>query len=120
MYGTEQAWAQLQLDGGDGRPLYVGKSEHDLATRDIKMHFASGRTGQSTLRRSLAALLRDELRLMAQPRNPASPERFSHYALNPDGEEALTTWMREHLELALWTPAEDVALASVERAVLHR
>ncbi|CAN5520866.1 hypothetical protein BH24ACT4_BH24ACT4_04440 [soil metagenome] len=51
------AWNQLGLgEPPDDRPLYVGKSERSMASRDVGTHFASGKTGSSTLRRSLAAL----------------------------------------------------------------
>ena len=39
------------------------KAERSLASRDIRTHFESGKTGSSTLRRSLAALLGDHLKL---------------------------------------------------------
>lgn len=120
VYGADDAWCQLGLQDGDSRPLYVGKSEDNLAVRDIATHFRSRRTGQSTLRRSLAALLRDALDLNARPRNPRAPAHFSNYALDPDSEERLTRWMHDHLSLAFWSSAPAVPLLSVERAVLAR
>lgn len=64
-----------------GVPLYVGKSEYDLLARDLNTHFAVGRgtkstTGSSTVRRSLAALLREPLELRAVPRDKSKPNRF--------------------------------------------
>jgi len=120
VYGNGDVWRRLRLHHGDDRPLYVGKSEDNLGSRDIRTHFKSGRTGQSTLRRSLAALLRDDLHFSARPRNPSAPAYFSNYALDPASEEALTRWMNEYLSLAFWQRVGDVSLASVEREVLAR
>lgn len=38
IYGPDQAWTQLGLQHlGDDRPLYVGKAEGSLVTRDLKI-----------------------------------------------------------------------------------
>ncbi len=121
VYADAEVWRQLGLgDPPDERPLYVGKAEDSLVTRDLRTHFAAGRTGQSSPRRSFAALLVDELALVAIPRRPADPEpgRWTHYALEPDGDERLTGWMREHLRLAAWTCKSPVALGKLERLVM--
>lgn len=95
-------WEQLRLgQPPDSRPLYVGKSEDDLAGRDVRDHF-SGASGNSTVRRSLAALLREELRLRAAPRNPARPGHFANYGLEAQSESRLSQWMADSLELAVW------------------
>jgi hypothetical protein len=82
--------------------LYVGKAEDSLASRDLKTHFGDGRTGQSTVRRSFAALLHDTLGLPGFPRNIDTPAYFSNYGLSASDDATLTTWMREHLRLAVW------------------
>lgn len=62
IHGAPAVWEQLGLGAPpDGRPLYVGKAEHSLVDRDVKQHFGTGRTGSSTLRRSVAGLLRAHL-----------------------------------------------------------
>lgn len=115
------AWEQLRLGPPpDDRPLYVGKAEDSLVARDIRTHFGDGRTGQSTFRRSFAALLRDPLGLEATPRNPTKPERFANYGLQPDGDRELTRWMRSNLRLATWESPGDVPLLRVEQALLLR
>lgn len=121
LYADAPTWRQLGLgDPPDERPLYVGKAENSLVARDLRTHFATGRTGQSSPRRSFAALLVDELALVATPRRPADPEpdKWTHYALEPDGDERLTEWMREHLRLAAWPPERPVALGKLERLVM--
>ena len=119
IYGDSPTWEQLGLGAPpDERPLYVGKSESSLASRDLRTHFGDGRTGSSTVRRSFAALLREPLGLHAQPRNPNRPERFANYGLAADGDAKLTTWMREHLRIAVWSKAGEEPLTETELAVL--
>jgi hypothetical protein len=123
-HGDEECWKTLRLQGHDGRPLYVGKSESSLVSRDLEGHFfaqpgwggkATSPTGHSTLRRSLAALLEFE----GVPRNPAKPE--SRYApmfgLSPEDDVKLGTWMQSRLQLAVWAPTQPVVLAPVESEV---
>lgn len=121
LYAEAAVWRRLGLgDPPDGRPLYVGKAEDSLVTRDLRTHFASDKTGQSSPRRSLAALLVDDLKLVAMPRRPADPEpgKWTHYALEPDGDERLTDWMREQLRLAAWPCRHPVALGKLERLIM--
>jgi len=74
----------LGLPARDVRvPIYVGKAEDSLLKRDGQSHFREGKTGQSTLRRSLASLLRDQLGLVARPRNPAKPNHFDRFDMEP-------------------------------------
>jgi hypothetical protein len=117
--GSASVWTELGLgDPPDDRPLYVGKAETSLASRDLRTHFATGRTGSSTLRRSIAALLVDRLELVACPRNPAKPGHFANYALEPGGDQRLTEWMLDRLRIAIWASPE-CDLAVVEQAVLR-
>jgi hypothetical protein len=123
LHARPEVWVLLDFeDRGRGVPLYVGKAEESLVSRDLKTHFSSGKTGSSTLRRSFAALLRELLDLHAIPRNPAKPGHYSMFALASAGDQALTDWMREHLTLAVWPkPAdENCVLDDVETAVLDQ
>ncbi len=119
VYGTEPAWIQLGLQPTetDG-PLYVGKAEDSLVRRDLRTHFTTGRTGSSTLRRSIAALLRDELALKAIPRNTARPDHFANFAVESDGDARLTLWMQEWLTIAFWEKRSALDLDDVETMVL--
>ncbi len=64
LHTERSAWKELGLQPRDGGlPVYVGKAEGTLLERDIGTHFACGETGRSTVRRSLAALLRERLDL---------------------------------------------------------
>jgi hypothetical protein len=119
IYGDEQAWDELRLgEATESLLLYVGKAEDSLVKRDIRTHFGNGRTGSSTVRRSFAALLRDDLALTAQPRNPAKPSHFSMYGLAPADDGKLTRWMRDRLEIAAWATDGARPLAEIEGLVL--
>jgi hypothetical protein len=120
-YGDERAWAELGLGPAfDGQPLYVGKAERSLNGRDVGTHFAAGKTGSSTVRRSLAALLADELALVAVPRNLAKPDGSANFGLEASSEGRLSGWMERRLSLATWSKPESVNLDEVETAVLRR
>ena len=81
---------------------------------------ATGKTGSSTVRRSLAALLADELELVAVPRNLNKPDASANFALDPASDARLSTWMEHHLRLATWVKPEGTVLGDVETAVVLR
>jgi len=112
IFGDANTWQELGLGTPpDDRPLYAGKSEKSLVERPLGQHFGyrvgtrsrtTSITGWSTLRRSLAALLHDRLKLMACPRNIANPGYYEKFGLAAEGDQALTKWMCQHLVLAVW------------------
>lgn len=120
-HGDQRAWEDLGLTPAfDGQPLYVGKSETSLYGRDVVTHFSPGKTGSSTVRRSLAALLVDELDVVAVPRNLLKPDASANFALDPGSEERLSAWMGDRLSLATWVLTQGVVLAEIETAVVRR
>jgi len=124
VYGYQQAWRMLSLgEPPDDRPLYVGKAESSLVSRDLGTHFATGTTGRSSPRRSFAALLSASgvLELVAMPRRPHDPEpgKWTHYALDHPGDEQLTDWMRANLKVAFWACPPRTVLRPVETAVMR-
>jgi len=75
-------------EGQHGR-VYIGLSIN-LASREFEQHFSSKNTGFSTVRRSLGAILKQQLRLRAVPRGPGSSEsNFRNYCFQKDGEARL-------------------------------
>lgn len=122
VYGDSTAWADLALadDGPIAGLLYAGKAEDSFVARDLRTHFASGRTGQSTVRRSFAALLRESLDLHGVPRNTEKPGHFANFGLSPDGDERLTRWMWGRLSLAVWPTTGAAPLLDLESAVVRR
>lgn len=87
---------------GDGGLIYCGMSS-DLAVREFDTHFNSGQTGFSTVRRSLGAILKAELKLASRPRGTGmSKSNFTNYRFDLAGEERLPDWMRVHLRVRTW------------------
>lgn len=121
LYGDGRAWAELKLSPAfDSQPLYVGKAERSLNGRDVGTHFAAGKTGSSTVRRSLAGLLVDELALIAVPRNLAKPDGSANFGLDTGSEARLSRWMEQRLSLATWSKPEGANLDEIETAVVLR
>jgi hypothetical protein len=121
LYGDDRAWVELGLRRAfDGQPLYVGKAERSLNGRDVGTHFAAGKTGSSTVRRSLAALLVNELGLVAVPRNLAKPDGSANFGLDAASEMRLSGWMQQRLSLATWSKPEDAVLDEIETTVVRR
>ena len=97
---------------GNDRVLYVGMTEKDLVVRN---HFLHRHSGGSTLRRSLGALLLEELKL--QPiRRDCKLANADKYRFTRDGEERLTAWMTENLVAAQIEVKVDVQI--VERTLI--
>ena len=84
-------------------PLYVGKAQDSLKGRDFHTHFADGKTGSSTVRRSLGAILRRELDLGPIRRgNTGKSQDFSNYRFDTASEAKLSYWMRSNLAVGWW------------------
>lgn len=104
------------LDG----PLYVGKAEDSLLSRVVGTHFATGRTGHSTVRRTFAALL--DLRSCPRPTRIGDPTpkqiqtMTANYGLLDPDEKTLTDWMRFNLTLTTCTPRLE-SFSELERQV---
>jgi hypothetical protein len=76
--------------------IYIGKAQN-LYERICQRHVKSNRTGSSTLRRSLGAILKHELQLVAIPRGKGDEDTCC-YKFDVKGEEKLTDWIKTHLE----------------------
>ncbi len=101
IYSTRPTIGSFQAGNKNGL-IYIGKST-DLSRRPLKDYFETGRTGFSTLRRSIEAILKQELGLIAFPRGPGQAEsNIRNYKFRPQGEERLTNWMMENLEVAVY------------------
>ena len=128
--GSAEVWLQLGLgEPPDARPLYVGKSESSLVQRPLGEHFdhrvsarsrSTSLTGWSTPRRTLAALLRDELRLRACPRNLEKLGAFDRFGLAGESDQQLTDWMRTNLRVGLWYSDTTLRLKQVEDAIVSK
>lgn len=113
--------------GSQGRaaPIYIGKAERSLRDRDLRAHFgvddAKARSGSSTLRRSLSALLADELKLRPVPREKTADDASRGFSLHPEDEGRLSAWMQDRLELTTWAlpTALGIRLTDVESRVIR-
>lgn len=94
------------------RPLYVGQARTAFSERGTKMHLKQ--TRMSTLRRSLASLLVDELDLLPGAKLAAG-KQHTKFSLAQGAEARLTAWMLEHLTVSV---AEHLAPGLVEGAVI--
>ncbi len=102
--------------------IYLGKSENSLAKRIEGTHLKSGKTGSSTLRRSIGAILKSELNLKAIPRSPnGKPNDFYNYKFTMEGEERLTNWMKANLEIGI-SPLPSIStseLKELEKGIIE-
>lgn len=83
----------------NGDIIYIGKTEKSQKSRDAQTHFKSGKTGSSTLRRSLGAILREDLGLHPIPRSKTE-SRMRDYKFIEESEKKLTSWMVDNLSLS--------------------
>jgi len=109
--------------GGDiikkGKIIYIGKTEKSQRRRDAQTHFKSGRTGSSTLRRSLGAILRGQLNLKPIPRS-YSEDRMRDYKFIQESEIKLTEWMINNLSLSFHEIIEGKRfLRELEKTVIN-
>lgn len=105
--------------GKGGQIIYIGIAKQSLHDRDFNQHFKSGKTGSSTLRRSIGAILKTKLKLTAIPRGGENDsKRFDNYKFTE--EEPLTNWMIANLEIGYWTPKKTLSykqLRDIEKEI---
>ena len=84
--------------------IYIGKTESSQEKRNSNTHFASGKTGSSTVRKSFGSLLCKQESLIPIPRNNSdyAKGRYSHFKFDADSEEIITTWMQNNLALSFY------------------
>jgi len=100
----------LPFRDGENGLIYIGLS-NCLADRAFDQHFSTERTGSSTLRRSLGALLKGRLSLTAIQRGAGfSKANVGNYRFVGDGEARLTAWMRDHLEVGVHSSSDYLRL----------
>jgi len=84
--------------------IYIGKTESSQEKRDAKTHFMTGKTGSSTVRKSIGSLLCKQEKLQPIPRNETDYKkgRFSHFTFDSQSEEKITNWMINNLALSFF------------------
>lgn len=84
--------------------IYIGKTETSQEKRDAKTHFTSGKTGSSTVRKSIGSILCAQENLKPIPRNDSdyAKGRFSHFKFDNPSEIKITDWMENNLALSFY------------------
>ncbi len=100
---TLSTGAQLKHFGKGNQIIYVGKAEESLKQRDFNTHFNDKRTGNSTLRRSIGAILKAELEATAFSRNGTLiKSNINHYKFDKKTEDKVSQWMKDNLLIGYW------------------
>lgn len=104
IYAFQFIGSSFPLVGYNPNPyevVYIGKTESSQQSRDADTHFADGKTGSSTVRRSLGALLLYKLKLKPLPRSETDIEkgRTTFYVFDKHSEKKLTKWMKNNLTM---------------------
>ena len=105
-----------------GQIIYIGKTLSSQQSRDADTHFKSGKSGSSTLRRSIGALLREEMKLIPIPRGSGKTEKdTTNYRFDDMSEDFLTSWMVSNLGLAFFEyPKSPDEIRSLELKLLDK
>lgn len=84
--------------------IYIGKTESSQEKRDAKTHFTTGKTGSSTVRKSIGSILCSQENLKPIPRNDSdyAKGRFSHFKFDKQSEIKITDWMQKNLALSFY------------------
>ena len=92
--------------------IYIGKTESSQEKRDSKTHFTTGKTGNSTVRKSIGSILCSQENLTPIPRNDSDYEagRFSHFKFDAPSEKIITNWMKNNFALSFYEYPESKKL----------
>jgi hypothetical protein len=102
--------------------IYVGKTESSQEKRDAKTHFTTGKTGSSTVRKSIGSILCEKENLKPIPRNDSDYEkgRFSHFMFDDTSEYIITNWMKNNLALSFYEyPKSRQEIEDLETELIH-
>lgn len=99
-----KAFPEFKLTPKVKEIIYIGKTESSQTSRDANTHFASGKSGSSTLRRSIGALMLEggKLRPIPRSQNVDDSKRFTNYKFDEESEAKITNWMRNNLGLSFY------------------
>lgn len=103
--------------------IYLGKTESSQEKRDSKTHFKSGKTGSSTVRKTIGSLLRIKHNLKPIPRNNTDflNKRFSHFKFDNESEQIITEWMENNLALAFYEyPKSKTEIDELETSLIQK
>lgn len=101
--------------------IYIGKTESSQQSRDANTHFKSGKTGSSTVRKSIGALLSQSEKIIPIIRSLTDIEkgRRSHYKFDDTSEEKVTQWMLDNLAVSFYEyPASKQEINQLETQLI--
>lgn len=108
--------SELGRFGSGGQVIYAGLASMSLNGRDLQTHLTSGKSGWSSFRRSLGAILKQELNLVATKRDKNPKKlRADKYRFQDDGEERLTDWMLKNLNMGYWASSEKLTTKKLRK-----
>lgn len=108
--------SHLNEFGTPNQVLYVGIAKDNLKKRDLEKHFNGTKTGVSTLRRSLGAVLKEEFNLKSFSRNGINNRiEILNYKFNAEGEQLLTDWMTENLIIGYWKDEDSISYSVLRK-----
>ena len=106
----------LKQFGVGGQIIYVGIAKDSLKNRDLNTHFRTGRTGSSTLRRSIGAILKQDLKLTALTRNGTALQiAIDNYTFDVDGDKRLSEWMEKNLRIGYWVDKNKIPYEALRK-----
>lgn len=86
----------------------------------LKTHFGTGKTGSSTVRRTLASLLRQKLKLNPIPRNKSDIQKGRNaFKLDDTSEKKLTAWMKSNLMVSFYPIDKIAEVQKVEHKLIQ-
>ena len=102
--------------------IYIGKTESSQENRDSKTHFTTGKTGSSTVRKSIGSILCTQEDLKPIPRNDSdyAKGRFSHFKFDNASEIIITNWMENNMALAFYEyPKAKQEIENLETEIIN-
>jgi len=102
--------------------IYIGKTESSQEKRDAKTHFKTGKTGSSTVRKSIGSILCEKENLKPIPRNESDYQknRFSHFKFDNPSEIIITDWMENNLALSFYEyPRTKQEIENLETEIIN-
>lgn len=100
--------------------IYIGKTQSSGIGRVLNTHFGTGKTGSSTVRRTLSSLLIGQLGLIPIPRNSSDKAKGRYtFKLNTKSEQTLTNWMVENLKVSFYPLVEIEEVKKLEKRLIQ-
>lgn len=103
--------------------IYIGKTESSQEKRNLKTHFTSGKTGSSTIRKSIGSLLCEQEKLVPIPRNNTDygKGKYSHFKFDEQSETVITEWMKKNLAISFYEfPESKIAIDTLETKIIKQ